>query len=363
MSPTSVEKPVPASLGPGMCCIDSPATTGSEFHVSPNTAVEIKGWAFGDTNSAVPTRVSLEVVSEATGETFLIEARRTPRPDVAAHYAAPDLAGCGFLALLRMNHQMFGAYEIRIRQTVEEGVYASGTLLRLRLPMQRYESDARQGLANRFISGNGLEIGALHRSLPVPPNCKVTYVDRLSLDDLLRHYPELRGTRIQPPDLVDNGETLEKVTDSSQSFVIANHFLEHCANPIQTIANFLRVLRPGGILFLAVPNKTYTFDFHRPLTGFETLKRTWETGVRDDRPELYEEWILKVKRSRPETAKYDAAQLMRQNYSIHYNVWDVPAFLEFFFRIRQEAGLPFDLLSMVTSENEMIIVAEKRATS
>ena len=61
-------------------------------------------------------------------------------------------------------------------------------------------------------------------------------------------------------DVIDNGETLQTLPDARQDFVVANHFLEHCQDPIGTIVNHFRVLKPGGVLFMAVPDKRWSFD-------------------------------------------------------------------------------------------------------
>ncbi len=47
---------------------------------------------------------------------------------------------------------------------------------------------------------------------------------------------------------------------------------------MQAIVNFLRVLRDGGIIFLAVPNRRSTFDRVRPLTEVNHLIDVFETG-------------------------------------------------------------------------------------
>ena len=55
----------------------------------------------------------------------------------------------------------------------------------------------RQRLA-RWLHGNGIEIGALHRPLDVPRTAHVTYVDRLPEPVLRSHYPELSGEAFAP---------------------------------------------------------------------------------------------------------------------------------------------------------------------
>lgn len=90
----------------------------------------------------------------------------------------------------------------------------------------------RNLLSKIYLHGNGIEIGALHNPLWKTDDVKVRYVDIMSVDDLRLQYPELSNYNLVPVDIIDNGEKLEKVNDESLDFIICNHMLEHCENPI-----------------------------------------------------------------------------------------------------------------------------------
>src|SRR5262249_28614265 len=124
----------------------------------------------------------------------------------------------------------------------------------------------RETIADQYIRGQGIEIGALHMPLRVPRSAKVKYVDRFSADGLRAHYPELNDEDIVQVDIVTDGERLEAIADATQDFVIANHFIEHCQNPIGALLNMFRVLKLGGVLYLAIPDKRCSFDADRPST-------------------------------------------------------------------------------------------------
>src|SRR2546423_5868492 len=111
----------------------------------------------------------------------------------------------------------------------------------------------QEALASIYLRGNGIEIGALNNPLKVPADAKVQYVDIKTPDELQKFYVD--RTDIRLPDILTNGEKLTGIEDESQDFVIANHFIEHCEDPIGTIENFLRVLKRNGILFLTLPDK------------------------------------------------------------------------------------------------------------
>src|SRR6266566_4993136 len=83
----------------------------------------------------------------------------------------------------------------------------------------------RDDLSFRYLRGDGIEIGALFNPLRVPPEARVTYVDHAGLDELREIYSE--HDWVQAPDVIDEGERLEKFAHESVDFVIANHMLEH----------------------------------------------------------------------------------------------------------------------------------------
>jgi SAM-dependent methyltransferase len=188
----------------------------------------------------------------------------------------------------------------------------------------------RAAIARRFLRGDGLEIGALHQPLRVPPSARVKYVDRMTSSDLRSHYKELADHALVEPDIVDDGERLATLGDNTQDFVIANHFLEHCQNPILALQNLFRVLRPGGVLYLAVPDKRFTFDVDRPCTSLDHLLRDFTDGPEWSRLQHFEEWSRLVNKRVDEAAiQEEAHHLSETGYSIHFHVWGAAEILEF----------------------------------
>jgi SAM-dependent methyltransferase len=68
------------------------------------------------------------------------------------------------------------------------------------------------------------------------------------------------------------GNNLEHIADASYDFLLSSHSLEHFANPLKAVKEWLRVLKPGGTLVLVLPDKRFTFDRNRPVTGFDHIK-------------------------------------------------------------------------------------------
>ena len=226
---------------------------------------------------------------------------------------------------------------------------------RIGINTSRFELSARAGLAAKFLSGSGIEIGALQRALPVPSACIVRYIDRMPFCDLVTHYPELASVPVQQPDLIDDGELLLHIADA-QDFVIANHFFEHCKNPIHTLLNFARVLAPGGVLFMAVPDKRYTKDVLRLCTPYRDLLEAFRTGRREGLGVLHQEWAEHWENASGEAIFARAKELEASGYSIHYNVWALSGLLEFLISAKRDVQLPFEIASVVSAENEVIVI-------
>jgi SAM-dependent methyltransferase len=223
--------------------------------------------------------------------------------------------------------------------------------------------DARGELSARFLFGEGLEIGPLHQPLTMPPQARARYVDRMQVDDLRREYPELADWNLTPVDVVDDGEKLLTIAAESQDFIVANHFLEHCENPIRTIETHLGKLRPGGILFYAVPDKRYTFDFRRPVTPLEHMVGDYEEGPERSRAEHYEQWTRLVIIEGGESEEQSAArarELEAGAYSIHMHVWTQAEFLRLLLDCRERFGEAFDIEASAQQAIEFVVVLRKR---
>jgi predicted SAM-dependent methyltransferase len=227
------------------------------------------------------------------------------------------------------------------------------------LSVQTWTSWKRRLAARGVLRGEGLEVGALHRPLVVSRAARVRYVDRMDLETLRRQYPELNDEPLVAVDLIDNGEELATVADASQDFLIANHFLEHTQDPIATLQNHLRVLRPGGHLYLAIPLKHATFDARRPVTSIEHLMQDHRDGPEGSLQQHYEEWATLVEGSAQEQVADRVADLRARDYSIHFHVWDEPALLELMAHLRAELHLPFRLKRAQRNHYELIVILQK----
>lgn len=231
--------------------------------------------------------------------------------------------------------------------------------------------EARSVLAKHYLAGDGIEIGGLNWPLEVPPTARVKQVDRMSTEELRAEYPEVADRALPEVDLIDDGETLETIAAGSLDFIIANHLLEHTEDPIGTIGIHLSKLRPGGILFYAVPDKRYTFDHRRELTPLEHMIRDHEEGPAGSRREHFDEWTLLVGGTEADRASEEAytafaaraaeeaRRLEAEDFSIHMHVWDQASFLALILHCR-ERFQNFEIEATAQRTMEFVVILRKR---
>jgi SAM-dependent methyltransferase len=193
------------------------------------------------------------------------------------------------------------------------------------VPVRQWLQDrARRRLAARFVAGDGLEIGALHRPFPVPEGARVRYVDRVPADTLREDHPELAGELVEVG-LVDDAQELAGVADGTQDFVIAAHVLEHLEDPLGALEHWLAVLRPGGVLVLVAGDRRRGLDARRAAPTLDHLRADHADGGAGSRSDHYREWAELVDAPlgfvSVQDAPAHAKALERGGHPIHFHCW------------------------------------------
>src|SRR3954464_2013884 len=72
----------------------------------------------------------------------------------------------------------------------------------------------------------------------------------------------------KPPgrNYIIDGVDLGRFPDDSYDFVLSCHNLEHIANPVKALKDWIRVTKPGGSIILVLPDRRRTFDHRRSPT-------------------------------------------------------------------------------------------------
>jgi SAM-dependent methyltransferase len=138
--------------------------------------------------------------------------------------------------------------------------------------------------------------------------------------------------------------------DHSLDYVIASHVLEHVANPIAALAEWYRVVRPGGIIYVVVPDRRRTWDRHRPLSPVDHMLQDYLAGTTAADPTHIDDFVQNVEWSEwcpsvPEPAvaekKMEIAQLLHASVSkgeqinIHFHTFEPSNFRELLERLAQ----------------------------
>lgn len=75
---------------------------------------------------------------------------------------------------------------------------------------------------------------------------------------------------------------LAPVSTGAYDFVLSSHTLEHTANPVRALREWIRTLKAEGVLVLVVPHKEGTFDHRRPVTPLAHLLDDWARGTTEE---------------------------------------------------------------------------------
>ncbi len=120
----------------------------------------------------------------------------------------------------------------------------------------------------------GLEFGALNWPVYRPNEIDIKFVDFASTDELKRNTYASDPSQIVDVDYIWTGSgSLAHVVGAQEAFdfAIASHVIEHIPNVLGWLRGIREVLKHGGRLNLAIPDKRFTFDVDRKETTIAEL--------------------------------------------------------------------------------------------
>jgi predicted SAM-dependent methyltransferase len=230
--------------------------------------------------------------------------------------------------------------------------------------LQKFGRMNRITLAANYLRGEGLEIGAMNLPLHLKKGTRIKYLDRCSKVESEKIFPDFGG-KLVDVDIIGDGETLDNIPDDAFDFIIGNHFIEHCQNPVFTIENMFRVIKPSGYVFMAIPDKRYTFDINRSITPTEHFIKDYEQSPAWSEEEHYYDFVKHASHgvNKNDTEIWEIVkQLKARNFSIHFHVWDHQAMIDMFCMIKKHFGFRFEIETAVASPvggNESIFLLKK----
>lgn len=145
-----------------------------------------------------------------------------------------------------------------------------------------------------FFVGKGLEIGgpssAFRRGGLFPVYAVASRVDNCNFGHLTIWEGEISDgatfffdeQRLPGTQHVAEATNLCNLDTGTYDFVLASHVIEHTANPLKALIEWIRVLKEGGILLMIIPHKEGTFDRWRPVSTLEHLLDDFNRNVGED---------------------------------------------------------------------------------
>ncbi len=75
---------------------------------------------------------------------------------------------------------------------------------------------------------------------------------------------------------------LDQIESNHYDFILSSHVIEHIANPIKALSEWIRVLKNDGILLIIIPHKDGTFDHKRNVTDLRHIVEDYEKSITED---------------------------------------------------------------------------------
>ena len=141
-------------------------------------------------------------------------------------------------------------------------------------------------LQNLTINKVGVEIGG-----PSSHTGNIIYQNASMLDNIIfsnhtvwsnhtdeyNFYPNKKGKVI-----INDSVNISIVHNDCYDFVFASHVLEHIANPLKAVQEWLRIIKNEGVIIIVVPEKSVCFDHKRNYSKFSTLLSQYEKNIGED---------------------------------------------------------------------------------
>lgn len=120
---------------------------------------------------------------------------------------------------------------------------------------------------------------------------------------------------------------LRDIADHTYDFVLSSHSLEHIADPIQAVREWIRVVKPCGAIVIILPDYRHTFDRRRRPTPLQHMMQDHErrTDERDltHLTEILELHDLALDPAAGTKDNFHQRSLRNfENRSLHHHVFD-----------------------------------------
>lgn len=152
---------------------------------------------------------------------------------------------------------------------------------------------------------------------------------------------------------------MDQIDDDKYDFVLSSNNLEHIANPLKALKEFVRVVKRRGTVLVIVPMKERMFDHNREYTTFKHLLTDYENKIEENDlthlPDIIEkhDYVMDVECGGKEKFIKRAMKNI-ENRCLHHHVFDEKSLRESF----EYVGL--EVIDFREIKNNWLIIGEKR---
>lgn len=215
---------------------------------------------------------------------------------------------------------------------------------------------ARSFLMQKYCRGHGAEIGAGVQPVLVPIGSRTTYIDAVPAA-FWRKLPQWADQDVLQAEIIDEGSTLATVKDETFDYLVAAHVLEHIDDPILALKNWIRVVKPGGHIVIAVPDMRLCDEEHRALSTVDHFQRDHGEG-----PQVSAEYHYREHGLNPDeyTGEKLAEYIKDHERMIHYHTFTLTSLVQLLGAVE---SIGFELVEACLNVNEDIAVLRKTASA
>lgn len=82
--------------------------------------------------------------------------------------------------------------------------------------------------------------------------------------------------------IINDATDIKSVANETYDYCFSSHCLEHIANPLKAVKEWLRIVKVGGYIMIIVPEKSVCFDHKRQYTTFSRILEQYNKNVGED---------------------------------------------------------------------------------
>lgn len=161
---------------------------------------------------------------------------------------------------------------------------------------------------------------------------------------------------------IAEGSDLSSLNDKSYDFLLSCNNIEHIANPMKALEEWVKKLKNNGVVVIIAPKKESNFDHKRDIVKFEHLVDDFNKNIDENDlthlEEILELHDLSLDKAAGTLKEFKERSLNNfQNRCLHHHVFDLD--------VLEKMCLHFNLKVLIKSqkEHDNIIIAEKIKSS